>query len=335
MAYIYKKKTKNGEYYYLRTSIRRGDKVITKNVAYLGSNLSKAKIKLSKLKEFDKEIKKNKRKIDRFFESEYYLNKAKEKKYKKDKYLGELQDEIEACQIHYNKKFKKEHKLTKEDIWLDFLVQYSQNSVAIEGNTITIPQARDLIINNVTPDSKDLREIHDLENHKRVFFSLLKSNKKITEELILEIHSELMSNIDTRKGYRTRDVKVIGGFGNAFKTTTHSYISTDMKKLLEWYNGIKKNIHPLMLSAIFHHKFESIHPFFDGNGRTGRMILNYMLLLHNYPPVIISNKLRGEYYNALRSVRAKSSYDENIESYSPIINEVGQSLIQSYWDVFL
>ena len=222
MAYIYKKKTKNKEYYYLRTSVRKGDRVITKNIAYLGSNLEKAKIKLSELKEFDKDIKKNKRKIDRFFESEYYIKKAKSKKHKKDEFLGELQNEIEACKIHFDSKFKKQHKLTKDDIWLDFLILYSQNSVAIEGNTITIPQARDLIINKITPGGKDLREVHDLENHKELFFLLFESKKPITEKLILEIHKELMKDIDNRVGYRTRDVKVIGGFGNAFKTTTYS-----------------------------------------------------------------------------------------------------------------
>jgi len=335
MAYIYKRKTSSGEYYYLRTSVRKGNRVISKNVAYLGNSLEKAKIKLSELKGHDKEIRKNKRKIDRFFESEYYINKARSKKYKKNELLGELQNEIEACKIHFDSKFIKEHKLTRDDIWLDFLVLYSQNSVAIEGNTITVPQARDLIINRVTPNNKDLREVYDLENHKRLFFSLFGSKKSINEKLIQEIHNQLMENIDSRKGYRTRDVRVVGGFGRGFKTTTHTYISTDMKKLLEWYEDNKNKLHPIVLSAIFHHKFESIHPFFDGNGRTGRMILNYMLMLHGYPPVIIKNKLRSEYYNALRSVTAESSYEKSTIKYKPIIEEIGQSLIQSYWDVFL
>ncbi|MBI4449148.1 Fic family protein [Candidatus Woesearchaeota archaeon] len=97
-----------------------------------------------------------------------------------------------------------------------------------------------------------------------------------------------MSNIDPRIGYRTLDVRV---FRVRFETTPAPYVKTDMGILLDFYRSNLGRIHPLTLATIFYHKFEKIHPFADGNGRTGRMLLNLILLRARYPPAIIFRRI--------------------------------------------
>ena len=107
-----------------------------------------------------------------------------------------------------------------------------------------------------------------MKNTERVFLELLKKKKAVNQDLIIWIHDELLKNIDERTGYRTHDIRVKL---SRFKAAPWPYIKADMKLLLEWY---KKNqrLHPLVLASAFHHKFEKIHPFADGNGRTRRCL---------------------------------------------------------------
>jgi Fic family protein len=89
--------------------------------------------------------------------------------------------------------------------------------------------------------------------------------------------------------------------------------------------------------VLFHHKFESIHPFSDGNGRTGRMLMNHILMLHSYPPVVVNRKDRKEYLNAMNAAdqAIKKSLVRTSIEYKKIINFMSIQLQQSYWDIFL
>ena len=141
-----------------------------------------------------------------------------------------------------------------------------------------------------------------------------------------------MENIDARKGYRTQNVRVIK---SNFKATPAPYVKTDMNLLIEWYNKNKEKLHPLNLATIFHHKFEKIHPFMDGNGRTGRMILNYILLKHSYPPIIIHMKTRTEYLNVLRIADNSKPEEAKIEYYQKLVEFNSDELTKTYWNIFL
>jgi Fic family protein len=90
-----------------------------------------------------------------------------------------------------------------------------------------------------------------------------------------------------------------------------------------------------VLASIFHHQFEKIHPFMDGNGRTGRILFNFILIKHKYPPIVIHNKNRSFYLEALRI--ADSSYLNEIknDSYFKLIRYLADEMISSYWDIFL
>ncbi|HIH58478.1 MAG TPA: Fic family protein, partial [Nanoarchaeota archaeon] len=97
----------------------------------------------------------------------------------------------------------------------------------------------------------------------------------------------------------------------------------------------KDKLHPLVLTTIFHHKFEMIHPFFDGNGRTGRILLNYILMNNNYPPMVIHTKIRNNYLLALRKADKSNLKEANIKDYDLLIQYVSDEMVKSYWNIFL
>ena len=334
MVYIYKKQVGNKEYYYLRASKREGKKVIVKDVAYLGDNLKKVKENLDNLSSHKKEIKKAYHTLKVFLDSNYYFKKAKEKKLKKDEFLEEKQLELEACKIHFVNSFLKLNELTKKEILNNFLIEFAFNTTSIEGNTITLKEAKNLLEEGKTPKDKTLREIYDLQNTKKVFFEGY--NKKFKEELslnfIIKIHDSLLENIDKRKGLRTTEIRV---FKSNFDASPVQYLKTDLELLLKWYKDNKSKLDPLVLATLFHHKFEKIHPFADGNGRTGRMIMNYILMKNKHPPIIIQKKFRKEYLNAMQTADKSDLSSANIKDYGELVKFCADEIISNYWNLFL
>lgn len=333
MVYIYKKPIGNKNYYYLRASEKKGKKLVTKDIAYLGSSIDEVKKNLDNLSQFKESIRKSYKKINLVLESNHFLEKAQKLKLKRDMLLKEKTDEVEACKIHFNEVFKKLDELTKKEIFKNYVIEFAYNTASIEGNTISLEEARNLLNEGITPKDKTLREIYDLQNTERVFFDLLnnKLKEKLDHNLIAEIHDKLLTNIDERKGYRTIDIRVVK---SNFDASPGKYVKTDMDLLLKWFNENKSKIHPLVLAIMFHHKFEKIHPFMDGNGRTGRMIMNYILLSNNLPPTIIHKKTRKEYLEAMREADEVELWKIS-DKYYDLISYGIDEFIDTYWNVFL
>lgn len=332
MVYIYKKTTGAKTYYYLRASIRKQGKIVIKDVAYLGSSLEDVKKALEKLPKYKEQIRKAYRTINNFLESNRYVEKVQALKLKRDGFLGTKQDEIEACKLHYNAVFKKLPELTKREIIKNFIIEFAFNTTSIEGNTIKLNEARNLLEEGLTPKNKTLREIYDVQNTEKVFLRLFEIKEKITHDFIIKVHAGLMENIDARTGYRTSDVHVVK---SDFDATPAPYIKTDMDLLIKWYDKNKNRLHPLVLASIFHHKFEKIHPFMDGNGRTGRMLLDYILMKSEYPPLIIHKKTRTGYLQTLRIADKNGINEWDKETYNELINFCADEMVQTYWNIFL
>ena len=331
MVYIYRKIIAGKPYYYLRASERKGKKMIVKDIAYLGNSIEEARKSLEK-KEYKEKIRKTYKTIHNFIESNHWLEKAQKLKLKKDIFLAGKLEEIEACKLHYNSVFKKSDETTKREILKNFVIEFAFNTTSIEGNTINLEQARNLLEEGLTPKNKTLREIYDLQNTEKVFFELINLKEEISHELIIKIHDNLMENIDARKGYRRTDMRVLR---SNFDATPAPYIKTDMDLLLKLYNENKTKLHPLTLAVIFHHKFEKIHPFMDGNGRTGRMLLNYILLKNNYPPLIVHKNTRTDYLEVLRKADKSGLNKTEQEDYFTLVQFVSDELINGYWGIFL
>jgi len=332
MVYIYKKKIGNKDYYYLRASERKNGKIVVKDIAYLGWNMDSVKKAIENIPKYKNEIRKTYKTIHNFLESNRYLEKIKNLKLKKNEFLKEKLVEIEACRMHYITEFEKGDYLTKQEIWKNFIIEFAFNTTSLEGNTINLIEARNLLENEKTPKNKTLREIYDLQNTEKVFNELHELKQEISLNLIEEIHRKLLDNIDKRIGYRTQDVRVIRA---NFKATPAPYVKTDMELLLKWYAENKSDLHPLVLAVIFHHKFEKIHPFMDGNGRTGRMLLNYILIKNNYPPLIIQNKNREKYLNFMRKADKSDLFKIEIKDYLDLIQFGSNEMVGSYWNLFL
>ncbi len=333
MAYIYKKTIHGKPYYYLRISKRIKGKILVKDIAYLGNDISKLRKKLDELPSlYRSDIRKAYRNIKKFIEEGYYLKKVKEFKLKESKYLNKkVLEEIEAINLHFNGCFLKKDNKVREETFKNFLVDFAFNTTSLEGNTITLSEANKLLKENLTPKNRTLREIYDLQNTEKIFLDIINSKKKIDHNLIIDIHDKLLENIDNRKGYRKHDIRV---FKATFEASPYVYIKTDMDILIKWPYNYEKKLHPLVLSGIFHQKFEKIHPFSDGNGRTGRMILCHMLMKKGYPPLIVRKSKRGEYLDSL-SVGNKADLN-NIEPkyYKPIVEYLAKEMINSYWSNF-
>lgn len=333
MAYIHKKKIGDTTYYTLRISVREKNKVIAKDLCSLGNDISKINIKQLE-KNYKKEIRQSYRTIKRFLDSEFYLNKARQLKPKNIDFLEKEEVlELEATKLHYNK-FLSLNKQSQLDFYKDFLIRFAVNSTSIEGNTITLKEAIKLFKEDIVPKDRTAREVFDLINTEKVFFKLIEEKPDLTLDIIIDIHDSLLENIDSRKGFRTHDISILG---QPFKPSPAIYVKEDMVILLNWYNSMKNKLHPFLLACIFHHKLENIHPFSDGNGRTGRMIMNLILLKHDYPVFVIDRKDRKKYLDSLNKAdKALKKKLVGVDSnYKDLMKFMFDQHKKSYWDIFL
>lgn len=327
MVYIYSKVINGKPYYYLRMDKREKDKKIIKDIAYLGTDLSK--INLDKLLDdfkYKKEIRKSYKVINKYINSNYYLNKAKSEKLHKDKYLtSEQQILLESIRLHFKDRFLRLDKNTQKEIYDNFIVSFTYNTTSIEGNTIPLNDVRKILSEDkIQLKNKTLREIYDLRNTKDTFFSIVNSKRSMSIDFIINIHKQLVKDIDVRVGFRKHDVRVIK---SRFDSAPYFRIEKEMNELINWYKENKK-LNPFILATIFHHKFEKIHPFSDGNGRTGRILMNYILIKNNYPPIIITKKNREKYLDALESA-------DKSEEYSKLLSFLLEEYKVGYWENFV
>lgn len=333
MAYIYKKVIGGKPYYYLRISTRVGGKINIKDIAYLGDDLSKINSQLDKIPEkYKHEIRKGYKTLKKFIDSNVYLEKIKKLKIKSDLYFErDSLEKVEAIKLHFNNYFLKLDRQTIFDTYKNFLIEFAYNTTSIEGNTITLKEADKLLRENLTPKERAPREIFDLQNTEKVFFYLLEEKPEFNQDLIIKIHDMLIENIDARKGYRTTDIRV---FKSHFEASPGKYVKTDMNIFMQWYEKHKNLLHPFVLAALFHQKLEKIHPFSDGNGRTGRMLMIYLLLKNSYPSIIIQKKNRGEYLSALASADQSPPSSTNIKYFKLLVNYLASEYFENYWKVF-
>ena len=266
------------KYYYRVKSIRAGNKVKKERI-YLGVNLSKEELEKKQRKA---DIKLNVFDVILTKEDKEFLNKIK-------------------------KDFSKEPKENYENRYEAFCSLFTYDSTGIEGNTLTLSETTHLLFEGIVPKEKSLREIHEVINHKKAFDYILNYKEDITKELILELHRLVIMNtlskdmISQIGRYRTVQVFV----GRSIPPNP-SKVPNQMARLLKWYSVNKKKLHPLVLASYFHTEFEKIHPFIDGNGRVGRLLMNFILYKNEFPMINIPKRKRFKYYEVLQNAQYKS-----------------------------
>ena len=194
----------------------------------------------------------------------------------------------------------------------EFMVNYTYNSNAIEGNTLTLQETA-LVLQGLTVDRKPLKDHLEAVGHRDAFLhiqELAKRKSRLREHEIRSIHTlVLMDKPEDRGVYRRVPVTIVG----AYTEPVQPYmIAPKMEELLRQNEERKKTMHPVERIARFHLEFEGIHPFIDGNGRTGRLIMNLELIRSGYPPINVKFADRKRYYEAFGAYYRDGSADAMI-----------------------
>lgn len=180
-----------------------------------------------------------------------------------------------------------------------FETDYIHGTTAVEGNTLSLSEVSDLLEYGISP-KKNLREINEVQNFTKTREFTNHFSGKITVAFIKKIHSMITDKILENSGrFRNTGVGIIGC---DLQHTPPELIEEELDELIrDFYEILQNKKYPFEQIMIFHYRFETIHPFSDGNGRVGREIMNYLLRKEKYPQFIINNENRPEYLFAMRT----------------------------------
>ena len=207
-----------------------------------------------------------------------------------------------------------------------FVVEYTYNSNAIEGNTLTLRET-DMVLRGLTIDQKPLKDHMEAVGHKEAFDfvqDLVKDQLPLSESIIKQIHYLVLADKkDDRGVYRRVPVRIMGA---KHEPVQPYLIQPKMEQLLEDYRNSTEHMIPRL--ARFHIEFEAIHPFIDGNGRTGRLLVNMELMKAGYPPIDIKFADRIAYYNAFDEYHAKHNLGAMEKLFAGYVNERLESYLK-------
>ena len=296
--HIEKRKFSNKIKYYLAHSYREGAKIY-KLRKYLGADL-----KSDKLNE--------RRKIA----EKLILEEIHRYNVIRDPLHFELSEEeiIEIKKLESEIPLKISH-LSKE-AWRIFSSLFTYNTNAIEGSKLNKEEVKNLLEKDKWPDKskEDIAETYGVDEAIRFIRG---TKEHFSVELIKKIHKIIFKNSKSFAGQlrkKGEEVVVMDGRGNIIhEGAPQSRISHLLKELVRWYNSNKAKYPGLVLGAVVHNQFENIHPFRDGNGRVGRLLLNNILLKHNLPPININFTKRVEYYLTLKEYEMNKNLKPTIE----------------------
>jgi Fic family protein len=310
--HIEKRKENSNIKYYLAHSYREGKKV-HKFRKYLGKNLNKTKLKERKAiaeKLILEEIHKYNLISDPL---QVTLSKKEIAKIKK------LEVSIPA--VHH----------LSEHQWELFSEVFTYNTNAIEGSKLNYTDVKNILEKDKWPDKskEDIAEAYGVDEA----ISYIRTTKEhMSIKLIKEIHHIVFKNAKSFAGKMRKkgeEVAVIDNMGNiVHEGAPQSRITHLLNDLVKWYNKNKTTYPALILAAVVHNQFENIHPFRDGNGRVGRILLNNILIKHNLPPINIDFKNRMEYYASLQAYEKhhnlKPTIDLFMKEYKALKGIVGR-----------
>lgn len=212
----------------------------------------------------------------------------------------------------------------------EFTVEFTYNSNAIEGNTLTLRET-DLVLRGLTIDRKPLKDHMEAVGHKEAFDfvrDLVKEQVPMSESIIKQIHYLVLADKkDDRGVYRRVPVRIMG----AHHEPVQPYlIQPKMEQLMIDYGSSTEHI--ITKLARFHIEFEGIHPFIDGNGRTGRLLVNLELMKARYPPIDIKFTDRIAYYNAFDAYHVKHDLSAMEKLFAGYVNERLDTYLQMLQD---
>lgn len=279
MIYIERKIINNKPYNYLSEQIKVGDK-FKKIQVFIGKNIPNDL-------------------------SRYYLL-LKKKEYtivKKQIMLGQFKGKhlkdydlqrIETTRVDW-KYFKVTLTETKfERVLRNFAIEFIFESNAIEGSRLSQQEVSKIIRKQYIRKNTSRDEVQEVLNSIEAFEYILSDLFSLNQKSIKLLHALVTKNLHIEQGFKKKTIVVSNR-----ETTDPKNVRAELTKLFAWYKNSKDSEHPFVRAMIFHNRFEHIHPFTDGNGRTGRLILNWMLLREGYGLILFKNTNKFAYRNAL------------------------------------
>ena len=292
MGYLESIKQNKKEYYYLTKNIRLGlDK------------WKKVRIFLGDKKPSKKELKKYAGRLED--KSKPFL------KFSNYTYLSEHDAEtLQDLKESYTMWLKHVPKGVRDKLDEDFVIRFTYNSNAIEGNRLTLRQTALILKDKVIPSGIRAGDYNEAINGRECLNFLKRYKDDLNKKFLEEVNGILTKNTDVVYSGRIRffDVQI---HGSIHIPPPHADVENHLNNLFKWYSVNKTKLHPFELASIVHAKLAWIHPFEDGNGRTARTIMNFILMKKGFPMFFIPFEKREEYYRSLDFVD-KSDYKEYV-----------------------
>ena len=203
----------------------------------------------------------------------------------------------------------------------EFMIDFTYNSNAIEGNTLTLKETA-MVLEGITIDRKPLKDHLEAVGHRDAFLyieDIAQNKTKLRDTEIKTVHSlVLMDRPEDKGSYRRIPVTIASAYTEPVQP---HLIETKLTELLAENENRKKTMHPIERIALFHLEFEGIHPFIDGNGRTGRLILNLELIRNGYPAINVKFADRKRYYDAFDTFYRDGKADDMVLLVAEYVNE--------------
>jgi len=285
MAYIERQERKGRKYYYVTKNFRIGLHKWKKIRRYCGD-------KKPSQADFNKIL----REID---------SEARKKGWLKDKpafkYLSEeLAEVLEDVKQNYNRWYGKLDKVSRKKTEDDFLVRFTYNSNAIEGNRLSLRETSMILQEDVIPTGASTNDFNEVVNGRDCLNYVRGYKGNLGKKFLLRVHRELVKNTSCRIVGEYRD-SLVRISGSEWMPPQPSKVPEEMEKMLTWWRNNQNKLHAAEIAGVIHNKIVRLHPFVDGNGRTARVIMNWILMKKKYPLFYIENREKIKYYKALEA----------------------------------
>ncbi len=296
MAFIEKQRHGNHDYFYL-----------VKNIRILPTKVKKIRIYLGRKTPSHDELQ------ERFRE----LEKKTPKPYAATWLTQEAEDRLEDLRSS-SIAFKGN---AKDKIPDDFLIRFTYNTNAIEGNPLTLRQTALILSEGISPQGAKTDDIIEVLNSRDAWEFIKAYKGQVNKGFATKIQYEITKNTTCRIQGNYRDSEVIIG-GSDWKPPLARQVPALMEELFNQYKKQKHSLHPVELASWLHNRLVQIHPFSDGNGRTARILMNWILIRNGFPPAIIETSNKEDYYKAIEAA--------DKENQKPFVGFLATQLLRQY-----
>lgn len=218
----------------------------------------------------------------------------------KEKWFGSF----EKIRLEYTKELKKTPQEVLQKNIEAFMIAFTYNTNRIEGSKLSFKDTALLLEHGITPKDKPIGDVKETEAHRKTFYDMLNYKGDLSIGIVLKWHRALFEETKPGIAGKIRDYQVYIT-GTKYKPPSAIEVQAYLLELFRWYEREKGALNPVELAALTHVKFEAIHPFGDGNGRIGRLIMNFVLHRNGYPMLNVPYLNRRGYYNALEKAQVK------------------------------